>query len=516
MLSSKGSTRSIPGRDRQIYGIWRNNVKKPNILFIFADQLRYSALACSGNRIVQTPNLDRLGREGVVFDRAFSSCPICSPYRAQVLTGKYSHVNGVMCNEYRLFDGQKTLPQLLKAQGYRSAYVGKWHLGNGPYTEHRRYGFDDMYAHNCNHNYYAGSYWHNGEGPFPMVEYAPNAETELALEYLKRHEEPTCVMLSWGPPHWGGGRRGRRYGNYPEQHNLYDPGQIALSENVPIQFRDFARRDIADYYGMVSSLDACMGRILDELERTGLAENTIVCFSSDHGDHLNSHGFGTPADGWMHHSLQGSKATPYDESCHIPFLMRFPDRIPPNSRTCRFLNSVDVLPTLLELCEAPIPPDIQGRSLAGAALGTGEGGGEDSVYLQILGTGWPTRAKWLGLWRGVRTEAYMYARWHDGRRLLIDLKKDRAEMHNLADDLDCVETTVRMEELLADWIEKTKDPFDTGKRLPVTGMLDLGQAFTTTRWHSSAPPEYVEAIVNNHLRFRTGELPTDSPAEAAH
>ena len=113
----------------------------PNILFVFADQLRYSGLGCSGNRVVRTPAIDRLAREGVVFDQAFSGCPICSPYRAQLLTGRYSHANGVLCNQYRLFDGQRTIADVLGDAGYRTAYVGKWHLGNGPYTPDKRYGF---------------------------------------------------------------------------------------------------------------------------------------------------------------------------------------------------------------------------------------------------------------------------------------------------------------------------------------------------------------------------------------
>ena len=145
-------------------------MSQANILYIFADQLNYGALGCNGNRMVRTPNADRLAREGVVYDRAFSSCPICSPYRAQILTGRYSHANGVIDNEYALFEDQTTIAHALQAQGYRTAYVGKWHLGHPPYTEPKRYGFDDLYAYNCTHRYYDVSYWHNEEGPFPMVD----------------------------------------------------------------------------------------------------------------------------------------------------------------------------------------------------------------------------------------------------------------------------------------------------------------------------------------------------------
>jgi arylsulfatase A-like enzyme len=489
-------------------------MRRPNILFVFADQLRYDSLACNGNLVVQTPNIDRLAREGVSFDRAYSSCPICSPYRGQLLTGNYSHVNGVVCNEYRLFDGQRTLAHRLGDQGYRTAYVGKWHLGHGPYPEHKRYGFDDLIAYNCIHSYYRVRYWHNESGPWPMIEYAPRAETDLALNYLRTHgggEQPVFLVLGWGPPHWNALNKERRYGDYPQEYDLYDPGQIELSDNVPRQFREFARREIADYYGMVTSLDDCMGRILDELEQCGLADNTIVCFSSDHGDHLSSHGFGTPADAWMHHSLRGSKATPYEESCHVPLVIRDPGAQPSRKRNDAFLSSVDIAPTLMDLCRVGDFDDMQGQSLAGALRGQ-PFDEPDSVYLQVLGPGWPIREQWLGLWRGVRTKRWMYARWHDqgARRLLFDVQGDPAEMRNLAADVDHSADVAQCETLLQDWIKSTGDPFDTGKRLPVTGMLDLGQAFITSEWNSRAPRDYARAIEGNDSRFKSGEQPGDT------
>ena len=484
---------------------------KPNILFVFADQLRYSAMACNGNRIVRTPNFDRLAQEGVVFDQAFSGCPICSPYRGQILTGRYSHVNGVICNEYRFFDNQTTIAHMLKDEGYRTAYIGKWHLGYPPYEEHMRYGFDDLYAYNCTHSYYNVSYWHNEEGPFRMVEFAPRVETRLALDYIKEHrqtnpDQPFCVVMSWGPPHWNSASGRNDYDQYPQEYSIYDPEKVDVPGNVPIQFRDFARKEIADYYGMVTSLDACMQRILDALDEWDLAEDTIVCFSSDHGDHLSSHGYGKPGDAWMHHTLSGSKATPYEESAHIPFILRYPAEVTGGHRTETMFNSVDVLPTLLSLCDVSVLDDVQGKNLSHAALGT-PGEDPDSVYLQILGPGWPARTKWLGLWRGVRTHHYTYARWadRDGMRVLYDLRKDPLEMHNLMDDPEYAEVAKQMEERLQKWIKETGDPFDTGERLPVTEMLDLGQAFDSIRWHQSAPKEYVKAIERNHLKFGTGE-----------
>ena len=487
------------------------NTNPPNILFVFADQLRYTALGGSGNPDLQTPNLDRLAHDGIVFDGAFSSCPICSPYRAQLITGRYAHTNGVVCNEYRLFDDQTTIAHMLKPHGYKSMYVGKWHLGYGPYTPPKRYGFDDMYAYNNGHSYYRINYWHNEEGPFRMVDYAPRVETDLAIQAIRNRkkndpDKPFCLFMSWGPPHWNALSKERRYGDYPQEYNLYDPAEVAVPGNVPLQYRDFARKEIADYYGMVTSLDDCMGRLLEELDGLGLAEDTIVCFSSDHGDHLNSHGMGTPADRWMHHTLTGSKATPYDESIHIPFILRYPRAVEPLRRTDVPFNSVDVLPTILGLCGLSVPDDVQGTDLS--HLARGETGQEpDSVYLQILGPGWPTRDKWIGLWRGIRTRDYLYARWKDrgGLRVLYDRRTDALEMHHVVHDSENAAVADRLEARLKRWMEQTRDPFDTGKRLPGTDMLDLGQAFTHTLWHAQGPPDYVAAIAENHKQFTTGD-----------
>jgi len=475
---------------------------KPNILFVFADQLRHSAMGCYGNKDVQTPTLDQMAREGVVFDQAFSGCPICSPYRAQILTGRYSHANGVICNEYELFRDQTTIAQALSAEGYRTAYVGKWHLGYPPYTEEKRYGFDDLYAYNCCHQYYRTYYNHN-EGPrTPMVEYAPRCETQLTLDYIRRHldsdsDQPFALFLSWGPPHWtrADSNEPRNYGDYPQEYNIYDPARLEVPGNVPGAFRHFAAEELADYYGMVTSLDDCMADLLNALDRWGEADNTIVCFSSDHGDHLNAHGIVKPADYWMHHTMMASKASPYEEACHIPFVMRYPDKVKGNRRTDTLFNSVDVMPTLLGLCDIDIPDGVQGTDLSHAAIGA-EGPEPDSVYLQIMGPGWPGRDKWIGLWRGVRTHDYTYARWadRDGLRMLYDLNTDPLEMTNVVDDPAYADIAAAMEKRLQQWLAETDDPFDTGPRYPGTDMLDVGQRFIDERHYDSHPIEYSHAL----------------------
>jgi len=455
---------------------------RPNIIFVFSDQQRYNTMGCTGNPVIRTPAFDRLAAEGVSFRQAFSSCPICSPYRAQVLTGRYSHKNGVLDNEYELFEDQTTLAQALKAAGYRTGYVGKWHLGYGPYTPEKRYGFDYMAAYDCQHDYFNVEYWENETGPIKIDQWAPAGETDLAIRFMRNHREkgedaPFFLMLSWGPPHWP-------YQKYPEEYRVYSPRAVDVPPNVPEQLQAFAREEIAHYYGNISGLDAQMGRLMDWLEQAGLREDTILCFSSDHGDHLSSHGYGKPMDGWLHHSKRASKATPHEEAVHIPLILSYPKGVDAGKTTDVLFSSVDVMPTLLSLAGVDAPRGVQGRNLTHAVLG-GKSPDPDSVYLQILGPGWPHRGDWVGFWRGLRTRRWTYARWlNNGDVWLFDREQDPFEMTNLAGSPEHAETRQNLDQRLQRWIEDTEDPFETGDRHPTTGMLCLGQRFTNEKWET--------------------------------
>jgi arylsulfatase A-like enzyme len=453
---------------------------QPNIIFIFSDQQRYNTMGCTGNAVIRTPAFDRLAAEGVLFRQAFSSCPICSPYRAQILTGCYSHKNGVLDNEYKLFEDQTTLAQALKASGYRTGYVGKWHLGYGPYTPGKRYGFDYMAAYDCQHHYFDVAYWENETGPIKIEQWAPAGETDLAIRFMQNHrkqckDKPFLLMLSWGPPHWP-------YEEYPQEYALYRPEMVDVPPNVPEQMKHFAQKEIAHYYGNITGLDTQMGRLMNWLEENGLREDTILCFSSDHGDHLSSHGYGKPMDAWLHHSKRASKATPYEESIHIPFILSYPKGVDGGTSTDTLFSSVDVMPTLLSLAGVDIPNGVQGQDLSHAALGN-EGPQPDSVYLQILGPGWPHRGDWVGYWRGLRTQRWLYARWFGGGDVwLFDRENDPHEINNLAGNPEYALIQEKMEQRLQQWIEDTADPFETGERDPTTGMLCLGQEFTHMKW----------------------------------
>lgn len=454
--------------------------KKPNLLFVFDDQHRHSALAAYGNRDVRTPHFDRFAEQGRIFEQCISTCPISGPYRGILLSGRYPHASGVIDNEYALNPKVPTLAQALGKAGYRTGYIGKWHLGYGPYTEDKRHGFGYLAANNCEHAYFDVSYHENEKGPISIEGWAPEHETDLALRFMERHrkddpKKPFALVLGWGPPHWP-------YDHYPKEFDTYDPERIELPPNVPVQMEAFARRELAHYYGNVSALDAQFGRLMAGLEQMKLAENTHVIFTSDHGDHLSSHGYGKFGDRWMHHSRRASKATPYAESIRVPFLVRGPG-VPAGTRTDAILAAVDLMPTMLGLCGVRKPKGVQGVDRSGHVLGK-DAERADSAYLQILGPGWPGNGKWVGFWRGVTTGRFTYARWLDEEQetLLFDNELDPWQMINLANRPETRALQEALEVRLKQWIEETKDPFETGPRDPKTGILQLGQRFTHSRY----------------------------------
>ncbi len=436
-------------------------------------------MGTSDNPVIETPNLDLLASQGIVLDQVYSSCPICSPYRGQLMTGRYSHCNGVLDNEYSLHPNQAFLPDVLKRAGYTTGYVGKWHLGYPPYTQDNRFGFDYMAAYDCRHSYYKTDYFENETGPISMDGWAPKIETDLAIRFMESSVDPFCLIMSWGPPHWP-------YDEYPDAYDVYDPEKVDLPPNVPDQMSAFARKEIADYYGNVTGLDAQFGRVVEAIDLLGISDNTILIFTSDHGDHLSSHGYGKPMDRWMHHSYRASKATPYEESIHVPFVARWPGHIPAGLRSDAIVSSVDLMPTILSLCGAEIPDSVQGVDQSHHLLGA-DGPRSDSVYLQILGPGWPHRGEWVGFWRGLRTERWVYARWYKNEYgpLLFDRDNDPYELNNLAGSPDYIDCQNELEARLSRWIDETSDPFDTGIRDPETGILELGQRFNNEMYHQT-------------------------------
>jgi arylsulfatase A-like enzyme len=437
--------------------------RRPNILFIVPDQLRAQALGCAGNPDVKTPNLDRLAREGLVFNRAFANSPVCCPARAVLLTGKYAHRNGMTANDLRLRGSETTLAELLKAAGYRTGFIGKWHLDGGrrepgfvPPGE-RRQGFDYWAANECSHDHFNNHYFRDDPTPIPLGKYEAEGWTDLAVEFLRRPEErPFFLMVMMGPPH-------DPYKAPPRYEALYDPARLAMRPNWVEGSRMGSRQDIASYYAQVTAIDDQIGRLMSVLAEQNLRDETIVVFTSDHGDMLGSQG-------------QRLKRKPWEESIRVPCFISFPGRVKSGERTDAIITHVDMAPTLLGLCGLGIPRSMQGTDLSRAVLRR-SAAGPDSAFFQIFG---PFNGDSTPFgWRGVRTGRYMYARSQQQPWVLFDLERDPDEMRNLAGTPSAAAVQAAMEKKLRGWMKRTGDSwsYDWTELVEDNGRLYAGDAF---------------------------------------
>jgi arylsulfatase A-like enzyme len=428
--------------------------RPPNIIYLLADQLRYQSCGYAGDGDACTPNLDRLAGAGVNFRQAVSQMPVCSAYRASLFTGKYSTGTGMVINELRMNPHQTCLGHVLTAAGYRTGYIGKWHLyANqlGNHTDPRnsfvprgphRLGFDGYWAaYNFHHDYY-GSYYHT-ESPEKLFYgagvFEPDAQTDLALDFLARSAAdaaPFFLMVSYGTPHdpWVRSNvpaqfydmyRDVKFQVPPNYNDEMDPYGDDWSniEKSPEKIDEWMR----NYYAMTANLDWNIGRLLEAVDRAGLAEDTLVVFTSDHGEMFGGHG-------------RMKKNIFYEEAARIPFLMRWPGRIPAGLVSDACLNTPDILPTLLGLAgsHARIPAGVEGMNLS--HLAQGRSGPEPEAAL-LMNTG--ACAAWQDghEWRALRDRRFTYAvfRGAGPRRLprkevLFDNAADPFQMKNLAND----------------------------------------------------------------------------------
>ena len=419
---------------------------RPNLLLVFADQMRGEAMG-TVNPQVLTPHLDRLAGEGVRFSNAIAECPLCTPSRAMLLTGKYPLGCRTVLNDLPMPVDQTTFAHVMGGEGYRTGYVGKWHLDGFPRSKFtppgpRRQGFDDYWAaYNCTHLYFEPRYYLDTPELVRAQGYEPDVQTDLALGFLERYrQEPFCLVVSWGPPH-------NPYEMVPEQYRArYHPEKLALRPNVG---PDANRRAIADYYAAVTALDANLGRLLAALERLGLAERTMVVFTSDHGDLLWSHG-------------RTDKQAPWEESISIPLIMRYPGVLPAGACCPELIGVADLAPTLLSLAGCPVPAEMEGLDLAAVARGERAPQRRSLLIMDPVPTDnalqWGVRA-----WRGVRTPRYTYARWQDADWVLYDNQQDPYQLHNLAADPAQAGLKAELEAELAGWLERLGDPFPSGE-----------------------------------------------------
>lgn len=411
--------------------------KKPNVLWIFSDQLRYHALSCNGNPNVRTPNIDRLVEEGVRFTNAYSNCPVCIPFRAGLVCGQYPTTCGVPIHGDFLHPDRRTVAHAFREARYRTSYVGKWHLGgeNGVNLvsgrgwagedywvhPHLRGGFEDWFGFNLSNNYYRTFYCCGDQvKPIRLNGYQTDALADLSLKYLREYDSdnPWFHVLSFESPHPGAGGKTEYPGRpVPSQYkDMFDPEDIILRDNVPEHKHAEARREICDYYAMIANLDDNVGRILDWLDESGQTENTLVLFFSDHGEMLGCQG-------------RTGKQVPHEESIHIPLIMRMPGVIQAGAICDGLVSGIDIYPTCAGLCEVRVDPQVQGLDLSGGLDGAG-GIQRAEVYIQWVGH---TRfGSGDHPYRAIRTQRYTYAVGRDQEFcLLFDNEADEFQMNNL-------------------------------------------------------------------------------------
>jgi arylsulfatase A-like enzyme len=412
--------------------------QRPNVVFVFADQMRAQACGFMGNAQVRTPHLDHMAEQGVVFTRAVSCCPVCTPYRASLMTGRYPLTNGMVLNDVRLPITERSIGKVFREAGYQTGYVGKWHLDGpfrGGYTPPgpRRQGFDYWSVANCTHDYMHSYYFHNDPEPIWIYSYDADLHTSLAIDFIRKRYEagPFCLFLSWGPPH-------DPCLLMPEEYKVYDGAQLELRPNCT----DPVREELAGYYSHITALDRNFGRLTALLDELGIADHTLLVFTSDHGDMLGSQG-------------QHRKQKPWDESIMVPFALRYPERVPAGRRTDTLLNTPDLMPTLLSLAGIEAPEEVEGQDLSHAALG--QAGPEPT---SALIANYCPFIEPIPEWRGVRTKRHTYVKTLEGPWLLYDNEADPYQMDNLVDSPEHADLRRSLEGELQEWLDRTNDAFE--------------------------------------------------------
>jgi len=429
---------------------------RPNIVLVLTDQWRGQALGYAGDPNVATPEIDALAGRSVNFVNAVSVCPVCTPHRAALLTGRYPTSTGMFLNDLYLPAEELCMAEILAGAGYDTGYIGKWHLdGHGRdacIPPERRQGFDYWKVLECTHNYNE-SHYYAGNDPTKRKwdGYDAYAQTDDARAYIRDHAEtgrPFFLLVGYGGPHFP-------HDNAPEDLKaLYPPERIALRPNVPPEWADRARAELQGYYAHCTAIDQCVGRLVRAVEGAGIAENTIFIFTSDHGDMFGSHG-----------KRPRRKQLPWDESVCVPLLVRCPAICGDAGRVVRTpLTTPDILPSLLSLAGVAVPDAVEGDDLSHLLKGGGsdEGDGDEessagraALFMCVA----PFGADDFKAYRGVRSARHTYVRDSDGPWLLYDNQRDPWQRDNLIGRADCADVQAHLEAELKSQLDRIGDRF---------------------------------------------------------
>lgn len=444
-----------------------------NVLFIMSDQHNARALGCYGNSEVKTPNLDALAAQGAVFMRAICQTPQCVPSRYSIFTGRYARSTGTYSNGQDQNASENTVADLFHAQGYFCGTIGKHHMDMTP--ENKNHGFDLVDVPRGSWEYSKSLPYEQahpgrdkvGECEWPNEKHNAGMIAQATIDFIREHKSkpfvvwcsfagphtPICVSKPWSewydparltlPPNWN-------------QQDAQLPGMDSfLRKSGTYDTELLYRKTLAYYYGYVSQIDYNVGLVLQELEKSGLADNTIVVYTADHGEMMAEHGAWTKG------------YTGYEPTIRVPMIIRLPGIVPAGTRVNELACSIDLLPTLMDAAGLNIPANVQGKSLLPLAQGKPVEWRKYAV--SELGSSVDSQVV------AITSRTHKYVRFKKGGKLeyeqLFDLVKDPWEMQNVFADKAYAGVREELKKALADWEATTPvvKPISSGKKKIKTG-----------------------------------------------
>ncbi|MEK7413324.1 MAG: sulfatase [Planctomycetota bacterium] len=461
--------------------------QRPNIVFVFSDEHRWCSQPFTEMPQLVAPNMVQLAQEGLRLDNCCSTAPICVPYRGMLITGMWPHQSSCVSNDFFsngniIGQDAPTIAHTFAQAGYATSYIGKWHLKeetaiNAGFDLFQHWLYGDDHWDTLVREEGTGTDWQSSKG------YNAIGMTDQALDFIARHadgERPFMMMLSLNPPHW-------RWDDAPEEFlQLYPQETLPFRDNVtdPKYKEGLHRLHLQHYHAHVTAVDVQLGRIMTTLRERGIADNTILIYTSDHGTSFGSNN--------VH-----SKGNPFDESVRVPFTIRWPGHVPANRVADANIGTMDLYPTLCGLAGIVPPAHCGGIDFSPIMLGRP---GPDpatqflainnfqrNFYIQHVDpTGGATNT--FAPFRAVRSKRHTFVANAHGDWLLFDNQADPYQMRNLVDDpaYTTIKNNLRRE--LESWLAKAEDPF-----IPASWRgLSLAERIATQNQHWSMVPFYPE------------------------
>lgn len=458
-----------------------NKEFQPNLLIIQTDEHNFRTLGCYRNHlseeqalvwgrdnVVETPNIDFLADNGILFTKYYAATPVCSPSRGSLISGLYPHHNGVPKNDVPLNDNVVTYSEVLRNAGYQTGFIGKWHLdgeGKPQWEPKRKFGFaDNKYMYNRGH-------WKkmedtadgpkiaatnaNGEPSYALENadeksFTTDFLTDKTIDFIEQNkEQPFSVYLSLPDPH-GPDRVRPPYDKMYTHMNFEKPQTFNLDPDiVPSWAKPDKNPKLThdQYFGMIKCIDDNVGKIITHLREYKLLDKTIIVFTSDHGDLRAEHG-------------KHNKGNPLEASAKIPFIVYYPSRIPAGTVVKNAFNTVDFAPTVLSFMDQKVPSQMQGRDFSTLLTNPANAGSfEDITFMRSTGLGNE------GNWIAAVTSRYKLILSKNDKPWLIDMKSDPNEKINFIHKAEKSETVKDLAKKLLDYSIKQNDQFLNGNKM---------------------------------------------------